>query len=157
LLPLRKRGNEQMKKTAELQKRLAYVQQKYKNDPEALAREKAELFKKYGTGLGGCLPNLILLPVFFALSPVLSQAIELYKAPFIGWINDLSSKDPYYILPLIIFVIFIVRALFSDANQRLSMLAVALIFGAFAANFSAGLCLYILVGVLMELVTMKKK
>lgn len=157
LLPLRRRGNEQMKKTAELQKKLAYVQQKYKHDPEALAREKTELFKKYGTGLGGCLPNLILLPVFFALSPVLSQAIELYKAPFFGWIKDLSSKDPYYILPLLIFLIFIVRALFSDANQRLSMLAVALIFGAFAANFSAGLCLYILVGVLMELVTMKKK
>ncbi|MFZ5954070.1 MAG: membrane protein insertase YidC [Candidatus Dependentiae bacterium] len=157
LLPLRKRGNEQMKKTAELQRKLAYVQQKYKNDPEALAREKAELFKKYGTGLGGCLPNLILLPVFFALSPVLSQAIELYKAPFFGWIKDLSARDPYYILPLLIFVIFIIRALFAETNQRFSMLAVALIFGAFAANFSAGLCLYILVGVLMELKNIRKK
>lgn len=153
VLPLRRRGNEQMKKTAELQKKLAYVQQRYKNDPEAMAREKAELIRKYGTGLGGCLPNLILLPVFFALSPVLSHAIELYKAPFTWWIHDLSAKDPYYILPIIIIIAFCLRALLAEPNQRLSMLAVALIFGAISTNLSAGLSLYILVGVLMDLRT----
>lgn len=149
LLPLNIKGARSMKKDADVQKKLAYIQQRYKNDPEALARERTELINKYGVpGVGGCLPKLLQLPIFFALSRVLSSSIELYHAPFL-WIKDLSATDPYFILPLLIMILMIFAATPTDPKQRFMMIAVALVFGAFAVNFSAGLCLYILVGVLL--------
>jgi YidC/Oxa1 family membrane protein insertase len=151
LWPLRAKSTESMKKYGELQKKLSYIQQRYKNDPEMLAREREELIRKHGMpGLGGCLPNLLLFPILFALSPVLSNAIELYKAPFL-WISDLSAKDPYYILPLLIAVAMLIQAMWSEPKQRLSMVAVAIIFGAFSVYLSAGLNLYITVGVVVSL------
>lgn len=148
LLPLNIRGAKGIKKAAEMQKKLEYIKKKYKDDPDTYAREQAEIISKYGLGLGGCLPKLIQLPIFFALSRVLSNSIQLYKAPFL-WITDLSSKDPYYILPIGIVLGMIFQSATTDPKQRFTMLAMALIFGAFMANVSAGLCLYILVGILL--------
>ena len=147
LLPFNLKGNASMKKHMEFQKKLAYIQQRYKHDPEALKYERAELIRKHGMpGLGGCLPKLIQLPIFFALSRVLSTSIELYMAPF-GWIPDLSSFDPYYILPIVITLLLVVQALMTEPKQRMTMLAVALVFGAVSASLAAGLSLYILMSV----------
>lgn len=149
LLPLNLKSAQGMKKYNEFQKKLEYIKKKYKDDPDTLSREQAALITKHGMpGLGGCLPKLLQLPIFFALSRVLSNSIQLYQAPFL-WIKDLSSKDPYYILPIAIVVAMLVQSTANDPKQRFTMMAVALIFGAVAANFSAGLCLYILVGVLL--------
>lgn len=151
LLPFNIRSNKSMKQYGEFQKKLAYIQHKYKDDPDTLARERAELLSKNGMpGLGGCLPKLLQLPIFFALSRVLSSSIELYKAPWILWIKDLSAKDPYYILPLCITLLMLFQAPASEPKQRFTMIAVAIIFGAVSTNFSAGLCLYIFVGVLLN-------
>lgn len=151
LLPFNLRSNKSMKQYSEFQKKLAYLQTRYKDDPERLTQERADLISKGGMpGLGGCLPKLLQLPIFFALSRVLSSSIELYKAPFIGWIHDLSAKDPYYILPILIAICMLFQAPTNDPKQRFTMIAVALVFGAFASNFSAGLCLYIFVGVLLN-------
>lgn len=149
LLPLNLKSAQGMKKYNEFQKKLEYIKRKYKDDPDTLSREQAALITKNGMpGLGGCLPKLLQLPIFFALSRVLSNSIQLYQAPFL-WIKDLSSKDPYYILPIAIVISMIIQSTATDPKQRFTMMAVALVFGAVAANFSAGLSLYILVGIIL--------
>jgi len=101
LLPFTYKSGLGGKKQGDLQKKLKYVEQKYKHDREALAREKMALMKKHAMpGLGGCLPLLLQFPLFIALSAVLRSSIEFYRAPFLIW-SDLSAKDPYYILPLL--------------------------------------------------------
>lgn len=141
------------KKNEEYQRKLTYLQQKYKHDPDQLALERAELVKKHGMpGLSGCLPLLLQIPVFIALSRVLSSSIELYRAPFGFWIKDLSARDPYYILPALVTLCMVGQAMTAPSTQRLPILAMALIFGAVAANFSAGLALYILVNTFLSVV-----
>lgn len=153
LLPFSLKAEKGRKKSAEFQRKLDYLRQKHKNDNAAFSREQAELLKKHGlAGMGGCIPVLLQIPLFFALSRVLSSSIELYQAPFFGWITDLSAKDPYYILPLLITISMLVTALGLDSQQRLSMMAMALMFGAFATNFAAGLALYILVSTVLGVV-----
>lgn len=149
LLPLNLKSAQSMKKYAEFQKKMNYLQQRYKDDPDTLARERTDLLAKHGMpGVVGCLPKLLQIPIFFALSRVLSSSIELYKAPF-AWIGDLSAPDPYFILPILIMVAMLLQSTATEPKQRFMMIAVALVFGAFAVKFSAGLCLYILVGVVL--------
>ena len=153
LLPVTLRSERGMKQRLEFQKKLQYVQQRYKNDPQTLAHERAELMRKHGfKDMAGCLPLLIQIPMFFALSRVLSSSIELYRAPFGFWIQDLSLRDPYYILPLLIALTMLVQAGFADKQQRVSILVMALIFGAFTTTLSAGLALYIFVSTLLSVV-----
>jgi len=147
LLPFTYKAEEGMAKRTEFDKKLRYLQQKFKDQPDVLARERAELIKKHGMpGLSGCLPLLLQLPIFIALSRVLSSAIELYNAPFMGWITDLSAKDPYYILPIITGMSMLFQSLMmpsNDPKQRISTVVMALVIGAVTANLAAGLSLYI--------------
>ncbi len=150
LLPFSLKGAQSMKRHAEVQKKLKYLQQKYKDDAETLARERADLMRKEGLGsLSGCLPLLLQLPIFFALSRVLSTSIELYQAPFGFWITDLSAKDPYYILPLLIVASMLLQATTVDAAQRVQLIVMAVVFGAITASLSAGLCLYIFMSTIL--------
>jgi YidC/Oxa1 family membrane protein insertase len=145
LLPFTLRAEAGKKQTAEFQKKLAYLQKKYKNDPDTLALERAELIRKHGMpGVGGCLPLLVQMPIFFALSRVLAGSIVLYKAPML-WIGDLSARDPYYVLPALVAVAMLAQATTVDPKQRASLVAMALIFGAVTASLSSGLALYIVV------------
>jgi len=147
LLPFSIKAESGMKKRLEFQKKLEYLQKKYRHDKAALARERAELIKRHGMpGLGGCLPLFLQLPIFFALTSVLRSSIELYKAPFL-WITDLSAQDPYYIFPILIAGSMLLQAFTVEAKQRFTMLAMALVFGAVAVSFSAGLALYIFASV----------
>lgn len=153
LLPLNLMGSKGTKKMNETQKKLNYLKQRYKNDPEAYERERIELLSKQGIpGAAGCLPKLLQFPIFFALRPVISSSIELYKVPFL-WMNDLSAADPLYIFPVLIGVSMLFLAPSTgDPKQRFTMVAFALIFGAAAVNFSAGLCLYIFVGMILGVI-----
>lgn len=110
------------------------------------------MIKKNGMpGLGGCLPLLIQIPVFFALSRVLSSSIQLYQAPF-AWIPDLSTKDPYYILPILMVVVMVIQALYAESSQRMSILAMSLVLGAVTSSLSAGLALYLVVSTALAVV-----
>lgn len=160
LLPLTIRGTEGAKKAQEMQKKLQYIKQKYKDDPEAYEREQAELYKKYGLGGlggllgGGCMPLLLQMPVFFAMNRVLSSSIELYQAPFL-WISDLSAKDPYYIFPILVAISMLLSTFtISEKQQRISSIMMAIVFGAFSVGFSAGLSLYIFASTLFASVQM---
>ncbi len=149
LLPFSIRGERKMKGQNEMRKKLAYIEQKYKHDKEMLMRERAELIKKHGMpGLGGCLPILMQIPIFFALSRVLSGSVELYKQPML-WIPNLSAPDPYYIFPALVMIGMLAQAMFADKQQRMSLIAMALIFGAVTASLSSGLALYISVSTLL--------
>jgi YidC/Oxa1 family membrane protein insertase len=145
MLPFTFRSDQGMKKRTEFQKKLTYIQAKYKNDKAALDLARAELVRKHGVpGLTGCLPLLMQIPLFIALSWVLNNSIELYMSPFL-WIKDLSAADPYYILPILLGVIMLFNPSQSDdPNAKLATLAMAVIFPAFMAGFPAGLVLYIL-------------
>ncbi|MDP3889157.1 MAG: YidC/Oxa1 family insertase periplasmic-domain containing protein, partial [bacterium] len=151
LLPFTWRSERNMKQSAkqraEFQKKLSYLQQRYKDDPDQLSRERAELIRKDGIpGLGaGCLPVLLIqMPIFLALNGILSSAIELYRAPML-WISDLSSPDPYFVLPILVGLAMLGQAMTVEASQRMTMIVMALVFGAVTAYLSAGLALYIVV------------
>lgn len=152
LLPLTIKAEAGNKKRLEFQKKLEYVKRRYKDDPERSKIEQAELISKHGLpGLSGCLPIMLQLPVVYALSRVLSSSFDLYQAPFL-WIPDLASKDPWYILPVLTSVCMLFMMQGTDARQRLSGVAMAVIFGAFSTTFSAGLALYIFVSTFLSVV-----
>jgi len=127
----------------EMNKKMKYLKEKYKNDPQGFQQAQAKLVKEQGLSmLGGCLPLLLQLPIIFALRNVLVTAIELYQAPFF-WISDLSSPDPYYILPIVMGISIILQGLMGDAQQKGMMVGLGIFLAAILSNFAAGLILYI--------------
>jgi len=101
--PLSHQSSQSMKTLQKIQPKLKKIQEKYKDDKERLNKEIMQLYKTYKVNpLGGCLPMLLQIPVFFALYKVLLQSIELRHAPFFLWINDLSAPDRLMIGDLII-------------------------------------------------------
>ncbi len=145
LLPISLRNNEEKwkKQQMEYQRELAIIEHRFKDRPEQLLAERTELIRKKGLPGFGCLiPLLIQLPLFFALSRVLSSSFELYQAPML-WIPDLSQRDPYFILPVLLTVAMLAQDTKGDPQQRMSKIVMAVVFGALTATFSAGLTLYI--------------
>ena len=91
-----------MNKLKELAPKVKEIQTKYKDDKQKMQVHMMELYKKHGANpMGGCLPILLQIPVFFAIYRVLLNAIELKGAPWILWIHDLSVMDPYFVLPIL--------------------------------------------------------
>ena len=107
-----------------------------------------ELYKKEGANpMGGCLPIILQVPVFFALYRVLLNAIELKGAPWIWWIEDLALMDPYYVLPILMGVTMFIQQKITpnqmqDEMQRKMFMALPVIFTFFFLWFPAGLTLY---------------
>lgn len=147
LLPFTYKAEQGAKKAQDLRKKLQYLEQKYKDDPQTLATEKAELIRKNGVGdMLGCLPILLQLPVMYALSRALQVSVELYHAPFIGWITDLSAPDSYYVLPVLagLGILFgQAGATGADPRQRFMTMMMALVVIAVFVNVSAGVVLFI--------------
>ncbi len=155
LLPFTFKGEQKARKAESYYKKLAYIQQKYKDDPQALNAARAELVQNEGVpGLGGCLPLFLQIPFFMGLSGALNNSIELYKAPFVFWIKDLSMKDPFYVLPVLIGVGFLLVMLASkpkfDFKQFIQSAGMALLFAAWMSTTAAGLALFIVVNVLLH-------
>ncbi|MEO1574492.1 MAG: membrane protein insertase YidC [Pseudomonadota bacterium] len=100
--PLAEKSGRSMAKMRKLAPRMKAMQERYKDDRQALSREMMNLYKTEGVNpMSSCLPLLLQMPVFLALYWVLIESVELRQAPFALWINDLSSRDPLFILPLI--------------------------------------------------------
>jgi YidC/Oxa1 family membrane protein insertase len=98
--PLSEASGKSMAKMRALQPRIKNIQEQYKNDKEKLGRATMELYQREKVNpVSGCLPMLIQIPVFFAFYWVLVESVEMRQAPFALWLNDLSSPDPYFILP----------------------------------------------------------
>ena len=91
-----------MAKMRTIAPRIKSIQERYKDDREQLAKQMMELYKREKINpVAGCLPILVQIPVFLAFYWVLLESVEMRQAPWLGWIQDLSSKDPYFILPIV--------------------------------------------------------
>lgn len=149
-IPIVNRGQKSMQKLSELQPKLMQLKEQYKNDPQRLQQEMIELYKKYKINpMSGCLPILLQIPVFFALYKILTIAIELRQAPFMLWIQDLSAKDPYYILPILMGATMLIQQKMTpstaDPTQQKIMLLLPVVFTFLFLSFPSGLVLYWLV------------
>jgi len=148
LFPLTYKGMVSMNRLKELSPKVKEIQQKYKGDPAKMNAKMMELYKKHNANpMGGCLPMLLQIPVFFAIYRVLLNAVELKHAPWIGWIHDLSAMDPYFILPVLMAATMfwqqhITPTNFTDPMQEKIMKFLPLIFMFFFVTFPAGLTLY---------------
>ena len=127
--------------------RLQALKERHGDDRQKMNQAMMELYKTEKINpLGGCLPMLIQIPVFIALYWVLLESVEMRQAPFILWLQDLSAKDPYYILPLIMGVSMFIQQKLNptpiDPIQQKVMMVLPFIFTVFFAFFPAGLVLY---------------
>ncbi|MEO8803505.1 MAG: membrane protein insertase YidC [Rudaea sp.] len=138
-----------MAKMKRLQPRMQALKERYGDDKQKLSAATMELYKKEKINpLGGCLPTLIQIPVFFALYYVLLESVELRQAPFFGWIHNLSAPDPYYILPVVNALVMLGAQFLTpnspgmDPMQAKMMKAMPLVFAVMFLFFPAGLVLY---------------
>lgn len=148
--PLSQKSYKSMGKMKAVQPKLAKLKEKFKDDKTRLNKEMMDLYRTNKVNpFGGCLPIVVQIPVFFALYRALMVAIELRHAPFMGWIMDLSAKDPYYITPLVMGATMFLQQKMTpttgDAMQAKMMLFMPIIFTFMFLNFPAGLVLYWLV------------
>ncbi len=130
-----------------VQPQLEVIKARCGDDKQKMSKEVMALYRKEKVNpLGGCLPMLVQIPVFIALYYVLLESVELRQAPFILWIQDLSSKDPYYILPIIMGATMLLQQKLNptpvDPVQAKVMLFVPVVFTMMFLSFPAGLVLY---------------
>jgi YidC/Oxa1 family membrane protein insertase len=170
--PLTHKSYKSMKEMQKLQPRMAKMREKYKNNKAQLNKEMMALYKTYKVNpMGGCLPMIIQLPVFFALFRILGSAIELRQAPFMLWINDLSAPDrlfnfpftipfmsPPYGIPVLTLLMgasmFLQQKMTptpGDPTQAKIMMFLPLIFTFMFINFPSGLVLYWLVNNILSI------
>jgi len=166
LWPLGTKSYKSMSEMKRLQPLMKDIREKYKNDKKKMNEEVMGLYRTYKINpLGGCLPMVVQLPVFFALYRMLYEAIELRHAPFFLWINDLSAPDrlfrfgfsipfmePPYGIPVLTLIMGATMLLqqkmsppMGDAAQAKMMMFMPLVFTVIFINFSSGLVLYWLI------------
>jgi YidC/Oxa1 family membrane protein insertase len=136
-----------MAKMRKLAPRMKALQEKHKDDRQALSAAMMDLYKKEKVNpAAGCLPILIQMPFFFAFYWVLVESVEMRQAPFMLWINDLSVRDPFFILPLLMGAAMLFQMKLNpappDPIQARVMQIMPIIFTAMFAFFPAGLVLY---------------
>lgn len=130
-----------------VQPRLVALKERYGDDRQKLNEAMMKMYREEKINpLGGCLPILVQIPVFIALYWVLLESVELRQADWILWINDLSSKDPYFVLPILMGATMLIQHRLNptpmDPTQAKVMLVLPIVFTFFFAFFPAGLVLY---------------
>ncbi|AJI52726.1 membrane protein insertase YidC [Francisella philomiragia] len=145
--PLSAKSYRSMAKMRMLQPRIKRLQETYKDDRQALGKKMMEMYKEEKVNpLSGCLPMLIQIPIFISLYWVLLESVELRQAPFIFWIHDLSMKDPYFVLPILMGISMFLQQKLSpapaDPMQAKIMMFLPVIFTFLFASFPSGLVLY---------------
>ena len=157
LFPFRLKQMLSMKKMQVVQPKVKAIQEKYKRykktDPKRaeMNQEVMALYKEHNVNpLGGCIPLILQFPLLFAFYALLQYSIELRQAPFIGWIHDLSAKDPYYILPIVMGITMFISQKMTpmtpgtDPTQAKMMMIMPVVFTLMFFNYSSGLNLYFL-------------
>jgi len=157
LLPLTYKSLQATMAMKRLQPEIAKLQQRYGKDPQRLNTEMMDLYKKHGANpIGGCLPMLLQAPIIYALYQVLRVSWELHGSGWIFWIKDLSAKDPFYILPLVMgglmFLQNRINPPSADPSQQQMMMFMPVIFTVMFMNFPSGLVLYWLTNSLVSTV-----
>ncbi len=163
LYPLQHKWMLSMRKIQKVQPKMEAIKARYKKhrtDPDQRQKMNAEVMKLYQqegiNPAGGCLPMLIQFPIFVGFYNLLSHAIELRGATFALWIHDLSSKDPTYVLPILMTVAMFVQQFITpttaDPAQRRMFLIMPIVFGWIFKEFPSGLVLYWLVQNILTIV-----
>ena len=145
-----------MAKMRKLQPRLKALKERYGDDRQKMNQAMMDIYKKEKINpLGGCLPILVQIPVFISLYWVLIESVEMRQAPFILWIQNLSAKDPYFILPVIMGISMLVQQRLNptplDPVQAKVMMVLPIVFTVFFAFFPSGLVLYWVVNNLVSI------
>jgi YidC/Oxa1 family membrane protein insertase len=156
-----------MKKMQKIQPKLQAIKEKYKNDAQKANQETLLLLKsEKANPLSGCIPALLQLPIFIAFFSMMSCSFELYMQPFYFWIYDLSSKDPYYVFPILagaamFFQMQMTPVTTTDPAQAKIMKFMPLLFTVFMLSTPSGLALYMFVGsifsIFQQIMFMKEK
>ncbi|AEG94937.1 membrane protein insertase YidC [Ramlibacter tataouinensis] len=144
---LQAKGYESMAKMKAINPRVMQLRERYKDNPQQMQQEMMRIYREEKVNpLGGCLPILVQIPVFIALYWVLLSSVEMRNAPWIGWIRDLSSPDPYFILPVVMTLTTLLQTALNpappDPMQARLMWFMPLIFSVMFFFFPAGLVLY---------------
>jgi len=155
--PLNAKAGRSMAQMKVLAPKMEKLKQLYGDDRQKMNQAMMELYRTEKINpLGGCLPILVQIPVFIALYWVLLASIELRHAPWLGWIQDLSAPDPYFILPVIYAVSMFVQTKLNpqpaDPVQAKVMLFMPIMFSVFFLFFPSGLVLYWVVQNLLSIV-----
>jgi len=147
---------ESMAAMRKLQPELVRLKELYGDDRQQMSQEMMKLYKKHKVNpLGGCLPIMVQIPVFFALYKVLLMSIEMRQAPFIGWIQDMSVQDPYFVLPVLMGLSMFIQQRLNpqpaDPMQAKVMQFLPPVFTVLFLFFPAGLVLYWLVNNILSI------
>ena len=153
---LTEKSGRSMAKMREIQPRMKALQDRYKDDRQALSQAMMELYKREKVNpAAGCLPILIQMPFFLAFYWVLLESVEMRQAPFALWITDLSSRDPYFILPIIMGAAMLIQQRLNpapaDPMQAKVMQIMPIMFTGFFAFFPSGLVLYWVTNTLLSI------
>lgn len=157
LFPLNQRSGKSMRAMAALKPQMEEIKQKYPDDRQRQSEETMKLYKDHNVSLGGgCLPIVIQMPIWFALYRSLWVSVDLYQESFL-WIGDLTTRDPYWILPVVLVVVMFLQqkmtpSTMDPAQQKMMQYTMPLVFGTMMATLPAGLCFYILVNTLLTIV-----
>lgn len=144
---LQAKGYESMAKMKAVNPRVMQIRERFKDNPQQMQQEMMRIYKEEKVNpFGGCLPILVQIPVFIALYWVLLSSVEMRNAPWVGWIRDLSTPDPYFILPTVMTLTTLLQTALNpvppDPMQAKMMWFMPLIFSVMFFFFPAGLVLY---------------
>lgn len=157
VLPLHMMSLRSMKGMQKIQPMLQALREKHKDDPMTVHRETMALMKQHNANpIGGCLPMLLQIPIFFALFRVIGSSVELYQSPFAGWIKDLSLYDPFYVFPVLLGGLMWLQQKMTPTNmdpaQAKIMAFLPLVFTVFMLQLPSGLTLYMVVSAIFGIV-----
>ena len=153
--PLHAKSTRTMKRMSQLQPKMAALKEKYPDNPNKMNQEMMKLYKEFGVNpMGGCVPMLFQIPVFFGFFTMLQYAVELRNQPFLGWVKDLSQPDtvahiaglPINVLPILMAITMVLQMRMTpqtgDKMQRRIFMFMPVIFFFFCYNFASALALY---------------
>ncbi len=158
LMPLQIKGYASAQKMQLIQPQIKLLQEKFKEDKQALHKETMALMSKSGVNpLSGCLPLLPQIPVFFGLNSALQHTFDLRQSPFFFWIHDLTRNDPYFVLPVIMAVLMIgyqkmMPMPSMDPTQAKMMKFLPIVFSLFMVVYPSGLALYVITNTVVSMV-----
>lgn len=166
LVPLTNKSFKSSNAMKALKPEMDKINEKYKDDPQEKQKAIMAMYKQKGVNpLGGCLPMVLQMPIWFALFRMLRSSPELYRAPFFGWITDLSNADPYFITPLVMGgTMFLQQRMMpmpgDNAQAKMMLYFMPIMFTVMMAFLPSGLTLYILVNTVLSMLhqwILKKK
>lgn len=146
---------QQMKK---VQPEVKALEKKYGHDRATLSQKQMELYRKRGVNpLAGCLPMFLQFPIWIALYQMLSNSIEIYQKPFVGWIEDLTSPDPYFILPIAMGISMVIQQFLQpmqddQKTMKYAMMGTSVLFTYIMINLPSGLSLYMFTNNILTLI-----